>query len=300
MTIPAHVSHTFLGRGTSFHFSAEPPADVESAKNLHGSDPDTVIAAVLSRVQRGEFHQARHLIRLMREHRLAWVWSDSTTLLGYAAPAGVISEWLDVFADEIFETPNGATIEWIIETLAETTDVRLIPWIIDLHRRMTPADRLRYCGAVKRLSFMLESEKGEVFDGPADLLLNPNHEVWEDDEWSLDFPPYEAMLLERANELASRLPPGATAVFRNEPLSLPKLAEFALAKVRRNRDSEIVATIRMLLEAYTGRDMRGFYRLGDYKLDPLFAAEILEDMLESGELERFEPGVRYFFGHRID
>jgi hypothetical protein len=45
--------------------------------------------------------------------------------------------------------------------------------------------------------------------------------------------------------------------------------------------------------------MRGFWRLDDYKLDPLAAAAILEDMLESGELERFEPGVRYFFGHRI-
>lgn len=296
--IPAYREYTFTS-GTSFHFTTPPPADVGSHENLVSDDPDAVVCAVLAHAHAGDLRQTKHLIRLMRRNDIAWVWSNCTTLLAHAAPRALLVEWIDTFASEIYAA-DGATIEWIIETLAETTDVRFIPWIIDLHRRMTPDDRLRYCGAVKRLSFMLEPAKGEVFDGPADLLLNPNHEVWEDDEWSLDFPPYEAMLLERANELASRLPPGASAVFRNEPLSLPKLAEFALARVRRNRDAEIVATIRMLLEAYTGRDMRGFYRLGDYKLDPLFAAEILEDMLGSGELERFEPGVRYFFGHRID
>lgn len=297
--LPAYRDHTFVPSGTPFHFTKPPPVDVGSWANLSSDDPDAVVCAALARAQAGELLQTRHLVRLMRQNDLAWVWSNCAALLAHAAPRVVLDEWLETFLREITAS-DGATIEWIIEVLAETTEVRTIPAIIDLHRRMTPADRLHYCGAVKRLSFMLEPEKGEVFAGPADLLLNPDHEVWEDDEWSLDFSPYEAMLLERARELETRLSPGASATFRNEPLSLPKLAEFALAKVRRNKDSEMLATIRMLLEAYTGRDMRGFYRLEDYKLDPLAAAAMLEDMLESGELERFEPGVRYFFGHRID
>lgn len=296
--IPAHSDHLLVPSGTSFHFTAQPPADVGSARHLLGSDPDAAICAVLVHAQRGDFSHIRQLIRLMKEHDSAWVWSHSSVLLAYAGSAADFRLLVETFRAEI-DQQDGATIEWIVEILAESTLLWTVPHIIEQHRRMIPADRLRYCGAVKRLSFMLEAEQGEVAKGPEDLLLNPNHEFWEDDDWSLDFPPYETMLLDKAKQLEARLPPGAWAVFRNEPLSLPKIAELALSKVQRNRDSEILATARMLLEAYTGRDMRGFWRLDDYKLDPLAAAAMLEDMLESGELERFEPGVRYFFGHRI-
>lgn len=296
--IPPHSEHLILAHGTTFHFSAPPPPDVDSSHHLTGSDPDAAICAVLARTQQGDFSHLRELVRLMKEHREAWVWGHCAGLLAYTGSAADFRLLVETFNDEI-ESQKGSTIEWIIEILAMSTLLWTVPHIVDYHRRMLPGDRLRYCGAVKRLSFMLEAEKAEVAEGPENLLLNPNHEFWEDDDWSLDFPPYEALLLDKAKQLESRLPPGASAVFRNEPLSLPKIAELALDKVQRRRDSEILATARMLLEAYTGRDMRGFWRLDDYKLDQLAAAAMLEDMLESGELERFEPGVRYFFGHRI-
>jgi hypothetical protein len=296
--IPPHSRHLLTPSGTAFHFTEQPPADVGSSHHLAGDEPDAAICAVLARAQQGDFSHIRQIIRLMKEHDSAWVWSHCSGLLAYAGSADDFRLLVATFNREI-ANQDGATIEWIIEILAESTLLWTVPHIIDYHRRMLPDDRLRYCGAVERLSFMLEAEQGDVAKGPEDLLLNPNHEFWEDDDWSLDFPPYEAMLLDQAKQLESRLPPGAWAVFRNEPLSLPKIAELALSKVQRNRDCEILATARMLLEAYTGRDMRGFYRLEDYKLDPLAAGAMLEDMLESGELERFEPGVRYFFGHRI-
>jgi hypothetical protein len=54
----------------------------------------------------------------------------------------------------------------------------------------------------------------------------------------------------------------------------------------------------MLLEANTGLDCRGFYDR-DFMLRPLAAAAIVEDFVESGEANKYLPGVRYFFGHRI-
>lgn len=296
--IPPHSEHILLAHGTAFHWSAQAPASVASSRHLTGTDPDAVICAVLARSRGGDFDQTPHLIRLMRENDSAWVWSHCATLLAYATSAHYLGEFVAAFSSEV-QSQDGATIEWIVETLAETTLLWTAPNIIDLHRRMTPNDRLRYCGAVERLSFMLEPERGEVARGPKPLLLNPGHHEWEDDDWSLDFEPYEALLREKVKQLESRLSRGAWAVFRNEPLSLPKLAEFGLSKVQKNRDSEILATIRLLLEAYTGRNLTGFYRLEDHKLDPIAAAAMLEDMLESGELDRYEPGVRYFFGHRI-
>jgi len=54
---------------------------------------------------------------------------------------------------------------------------------------------------------------------------------------------------------------------------------------------------RRRLEASTGIDCSGFYK--DRNFQPLTAAAILEDFLESPEAARYEEGVRYFFGHRI-
>ena len=45
-------------------------------------------------------------------------------------------------------------------------------------------------------------------------------------------------------------------------------------------------------------DWRGFYGKAG-KLQPLSAAAIVEEFLESRESEKYEDGVRYFFGHRI-
>jgi hypothetical protein len=54
---------------------------------------------------------------------------------------------------------------------------------------------------------------------------------------------------------------------------------------------------RRRFEASTGIDCSGFYK--DRNFQPLTAAAILEDFLESPEVARYEEGVRYFFGHRI-
>jgi len=54
---------------------------------------------------------------------------------------------------------------------------------------------------------------------------------------------------------------------------------------------------RRRFEASTGIDCSSFYK--DRNFQPLTAAAILEDFLESPEAARYEEGVRYFFGHRI-
>jgi hypothetical protein len=295
--IPAHCEHLLIPSGFSFHFSAPPPRDVSSTHHLTGSDPDAAVCAILALAQAGNFEAVRHAIRLMKEHDDGYVWMQCSGLLAYIAPSSILLELIDSFTTEM-ASQDGPTIEWIIETLGESTLLWTPSKIVELHRQMTPDDRLRYCGVVRRLSFMLEDKSGPILEGPADLLLNPDHEDWEDEDWSCDFPPYENMVLDQAGELAAKHP-GQSAFFMAEPLSLPKLAEATLLKVQRNRDCEFVATARMLLEANTGRNLVGFYDLDTYNLNPITAAALLEDLLENGELERFEPGVRYFFGHRI-
>ena len=55
--------------------------------------------------------------------------------------------------------------------------------------------------------------------------------------------------------------------------------------------------LRQRFEASTGINCSDFYKQGDFQ--PLTAAARLEAWLESGAPDRFEPGERYFFGHKI-
>jgi hypothetical protein len=44
-------------------------------------------------------------------------------------------------------------------------------------------------------------------------------------------------------------------------------------------------------------DGRAFFK--DFKLQPLTAAAVVEEFLDSPEAAKYKDGFRYFFGHRI-
>lgn len=108
-----------------------------------------------------------------------------------------------------------------------------------------------------------------------------------------DFSVYESAVNAAYGELEARFGRDAH-VFRGELLDVRRLAERLLEALQRPYFS---MSWRHRFEASTGTDCSGFYKRGE--LQPLAAAAIVEDFLESGAAERFEPGVRYFFGHRI-
>jgi hypothetical protein len=99
---------------------------------------------------------------------------------------------------------------------------------------------------------------------------------------------------QRRHELGS---PEA-AVLNGRPFSVRSTAERLLDKLTTDEVDELdVAEERILFEASTGIDCRAFFK--DFTLQPLAAAAVVEDFIESDESERYEDGVRYFFGHRI-
>ncbi len=56
-------------------------------------------------------------------------------------------------------------------------------------------------------------------------------------------------------------------------------------------------TMRSIFESTTGIDCRPFFE--DEEFQPLSAAMVLEDFLDSPSAAKYKAGVRYFFGHRI-
>ena len=300
--IPAH-SKLILTAGTAFHFSARPPDDVGSQRRLDSDDPDEVICAVLARLQRGDFQSLGRILQLMRASRLDWVWGHCAVLLSYCAPVTTLDALIGTFEAEI-DAGDPVFIGWLTEILARSSILQMIPRILNLHRRMSSEDRLSQCGVIAPLSLMLEDQRGPIAQGPAEVLLNPGHEIWEDDDWSLDFESYENLILRSyaSSPVGISVPTSprdATAFWGGEIFDLKKVIAATLPKLWRNRDCELVYVARMRIEAFTGRSLAGFYHLDTGELDHIKAAALLEELLESGELDRFEPGARYFFGHRI-
>ena len=55
----------------------------------------------------------------------------------------------------------------------------------------------------------------------------------------------------------------------------------------------------MIFEANSGVPCREFYSLA-LEFQPLAAAAVVEQFLDSDAPRRYEPGVRYFMGNRLD
>ncbi|QRK11042.1 hypothetical protein JQX13_13790 [Archangium violaceum] len=109
---------------------------------------------------------------------------------------------------------------------------------------------------------------------------------------------YEDRVLERYEELKRKFGTDQVILLHGERFSVVSVARRLLRSLN-GSDFERAKRpfYRRRFEASTGIDCSPFYKDGEFQ--PLTAAAILEDFLESPEAARYEEGVRYFFGHRI-
>ncbi|AEI64244.1 hypothetical protein LILAB_11675 [Corallococcus macrosporus] len=88
------------------------------------------------------------------------------------------------------------------------------------------------------------------------------------------------------------------ALWEGGRLDIRAVAQRLLTRVRDCTHPDRIEVGRMLLEGTTGLDFRAFFN-GSGRLQSLTAAAITEEFLERGDADKYQPGVRYFFGHRI-
>jgi hypothetical protein len=132
------------------------------------------------------------------------------------------------------------------------------------------------------LSWLLEEDWGPIADKPA----------------AEELPDYERLVMARYECLRETHGAVDALLFNGEGWSVRSLARLFLDQLGKEEVPHIpMFHLRRKFEASTGIDCTSFFR--DKKFQPLVAAANLEAFLESGELAKFEPGVRYFFGHRI-
>jgi hypothetical protein len=308
MSKSSRFQYLLLERGSGFHFGTPPPGDLLRANYLESTDSKEVIAAVLAHAQNGNFGVFDHLLRLMQRVDSAVTWNACTNLLSYAAPYSTIRQLLETFHDEVFVRRDGGTQWYMCRILSGSKALWAVPVMLEILSSLIK-DRKQFESIPVYLSYLLEAERGLIADGPPPVKktepeISESVAGFFDEEEVVEYdePAYRGAVLATYTKLKDKL--GAEkemqlAVFEGEALSLAKVAERLLARLRADDDPEEIEIGRMILEAFTGIDCSSFFQPNFGPLQPLTAAAIVEDFLESGEATRFEDGVRYFFGRRI-
>lgn len=291
-----YLDETFLQLGRGFQFSAEPPPALASTEHLASRDSWTVLGCVLARVRQGDLRAVEVLPDLMARDDAALVWNACVQLIGFAGRTPFV---LDTAA-QFLTRPDDLGIQWSIASLLRNVcSLHAVEPLLQLHAAAT--DRTARYHIEHCLSTLLEEHSGPIDEGAEEQeVLDPAYpEPFTQTMIVLDRAGYASGVREAAAELAPRLASPDQAVTAGMPLDLKALVERLHERILWGEPSgSRMEWERMCFEASTGIDCTAFYEQG--RLQRLAALAVLEDFIDGGTAAGFEPGVRYFFGHRAD
>ena len=295
---PSYLWNSFIETRAGVNFTATPPPDVADLSHLASNDPWRILPCVLANLQQGRFEVAKRLVTLMHEARDAEVWDACAILLSYAAPYSVIRE-LEASSEKLLEPRRSPyTRRYLCEILACSAGVWGVPHLIRHYRELK--DRKVEAEVEFYISQVLETEPGSIARGPRVLWeSNGLPPPFEESLPILLTDEYLKQLEEKFQELvSSQNLYEKEALVEGERLNIRNVARRLLQRVQTGERRDRIEDGRMLLEATTGLNCRAFFD-DSGRLQNLTAAAIVEDFLERGDADRYQPGVRYFFGHRI-
>lgn len=294
---PAYLDGTFLELGDGFHFSLRPPDAISDDRYLRSNDPWEVLACVLARAQAGVFESLGMLVDLMHSHDRFTVWSACAKLIGFAGSRQLQQDALSEFSDQI---QDPGVLLHVSYALAGGCGLWSIPHLRAMHRAAVDDDDMRIHLQIC-MSHLLEPEQGGVWFGPEEELIVDSDLPPEFAETSIvrDQLGYEALIDAHVAALRPIFDQdGGHAILGGARFEVEALARKLLSRISSGLEQQTVEWERLALEATTGLSCGGFFD-SQGRLLRLAAAAILEDFLDSGQAAAYEPGVRYFFGHRI-
>jgi hypothetical protein len=273
---------------------------MRSRTYLESDDSEEVLCSILAHAQEGNFAPCRRLLDLMRRSHDWLTWYGCSKLMAYTAPQSLLQEMTTLFAAEAREQTYRAT--WVAMILGLSGCLWAAPEMLQLfYLHPLPRTLREKTGQwyiPDYLSLLLEPRSAEISAGPAVVKLpsNPDWPDWVETETTYDDDGYHQAVVQRYQELCARVAdPDHSAVCKGELFSLRRLAH-SLSEDLSERHGGIYAadeTWLDTLEAYTGLDTTSQLETAQQALIQV------KRMLEDAALDAFEPGVRYFFGHRI-
>jgi hypothetical protein len=259
-------------KGAGYYGFLAPPGEM-----LYASPEDAELwrdfVPVLERASQGDFRRVDSLIGLI-EKTSSWVVARASgELLGDAGNAQVFDRVLE----RARATTWGPHLAYLGYSLAGWGNLRVVPAILDIIESIpNKDDRLTL---IFPLSYLLEPELGDIAD--SDILLD-------------DFVHYRSIVLQKSDALAERIGREDALVLHGEEFSMFSLIEIIRRSVEK-QDFHI--HLRRKFEAQTGVDCSGFYCGSAPRY--LTISAIVDEFVESGAVNHYIPGRRYFFGHLL-
>jgi len=250
--------------GKGYLGSPAVPKDVQLPSN-YLDDPWRVCALALERAKQGDFGLMPALLQLHGNTNEAALDHVCSALLTDAGTVTCFSRIVEIVKSE----PNLSRVFDFCGALAVRGELSYIPILLD-----------KYLSNEGSAEAECLTDYIRVLVG--DQLLSVDADDYEDAVMLC----YQRMLNEFNNE--------RVLVLQGERYGVIRLARHILRDLR---SPYFLLRWKLGFEAATGIDCSSWYQ-GE-TLQPLAAAAIIEEFLESPQSAKYEDGVRYFFGHRI-
>lgn len=273
------------------------PADLEPLSDVE-AEQWLALERELEALKQGRFEAARRVLRLSRVTRSAQLKNMALEILSHAGGASLFDEIKAELA-ELLGAPLaqnlGASLPILryCEALSKWGRLDGVPLILEHYMELKRKDRLEAALLLHMMGKLLApphlGSKAEA--GP--MLHEPLEE-------------FARAVMTEYERLATRLGSDRAMVFRGELQSVRAYAQGMRAAVETRHPLGELTRLREKLEPATGIDCTSIFvgptiRLSIY--GPTISADdairITEGFLSSPEVERYQPGTRYFFGHRI-
>lgn len=275
---PSFLKGTFIWDQLGYNYLTSPQFNLIKSEALNSENIWISLSAILEHAKSGHHDPIQCLQKLMRAdigHLLLCVCAE---LLGDAGT----SKQLHALEDMILRGPDHLRMA-ACRAAYWSGELWLVPIMLDAW------NLVEWGGDRDTIAFML-SDLLEEAAGP--IVANEGYSVSK----------YNKIVRSQLDKILSEIGTDQITVWEGKIFSVNKLAKHMYELLQ--SEGESIADLaddfedyRHKFEASTGISCSSFFRNETFQ--PLEAMVILEEFLESGQGERYEEGIRYFFGHRI-
>lgn len=276
-----------------FHLHAAELSQAAVDRLLHGEDDWEILAGILLSCQTGHFAPLVRIPTLLRKNDGFQFWKAATELLGYAGSWRMLQQFFDEHIDKL----NDHGVQYFLAIiLSNSCGLWAVEPLLAIHARATEEES-RY-QIERHLSYLLEAENEAIWAGAEEKKFVVDSEDLEV-RTVVDFEGYAKDVHAVRDAILQDIGSLDTPLYEGEVLDIARIAKKLYERLTSEDDTTgRIYREKMLFEASTGVDCSGFFD-EDSALQYLPATAIMETFLESHDLNRFQPGQRYFFGHPV-
>ncbi len=275
---PGFLAGTFRFSALGYRYSEAPPLDLMASEALDSENPWIALAAVLEHAKTGHWSLLRRVPLLMDPSQSPLLVGSCFRLLG-----DVGSDYAIELLQSLLRHESSTYIVHACQALHHIGYLSLVRSILQAWERLRSQDDREVVALI--LSEMLEEQRGPLSSCTEYTSTE-----------------YSNLVGKRSEELRSQLGAENVPVWGGRPFGVVSLVHGMIRKLKAARTYGLSLDARFLdlrerFEASTGSDCSGFFV--DARLQVPVALAILQTFLRDPGSDKYQEGMRYFFGHPV-